>query len=106
MYKTPARCLLPVGTWWAGLFSARVQTVPWAAANVRAPSPCQGVPPSRSPEEEEEEEEETKEEEEGAGEGGGLNRDPGWCPHMLAAHLLGAWCHASLWGWASEIRKI
>lgn len=23
MYKTPARCLLPVGTWWAGLFSAK-----------------------------------------------------------------------------------
>lgn len=47
------------------IFSQRAQTVPCAAASVRALSPCQGVAPSGSPEEEEEEEEEKKEEEAG-----------------------------------------
>ena len=70
------------------IFSQRAQTVPWAAASVRAPSPCQGVPPSGSPEEEEEKE--VEKEEEGAGEGGRPSQDPGWCPPpMPAAHLLG-----------------
>lgn len=61
------------------IFSQRAQTVPWAAANDRAPSPCQGVPPSRSPEEEEEEEE-TKEEEGGRGKEEGSARTQAGAP--------------------------